>query len=94
MSMVWALIPLHPDVTPRYFEVVDLDTTGRPKKLAGIYDKSFLISQSTLNTPQILNNNKPKIDNTAHQLHYINPRSSADTWEDDRAELTNWLLSI
>lgn len=94
MSMVWALIALHPDVTPRYFEVVDFDTTGRPKKLAGIYDKSFLISQSTLNTPQILNNNKPKTDTTAHQLHFINPRGSADTWEDDRAELTSWLLSI
>ena len=94
MSMVWALISLTPDVAPKYFEIIDYDTTGRPAKLAGIYDKSFLISQSSLNNTVTVEQEKIQLDSTAHQLHYIKPQINTDPWSDDRAELTRWLLNI
>jgi hypothetical protein len=94
MSMVWALIALHPDITQRYFEVIDFDSTGRPLKLAGMYDKSFLISQSKLNMPEIVPDAKLKIESSDSQMHFINPRVERDPWAEDRAELTRWLLNI
>jgi hypothetical protein len=94
MSMVWALIVLHPDITQKYFEVIDLDSTGRPLKLVGMYDKSFLISQSKLNMPDVVSDAKLKVDTSDSQMHFINPRIERDPWADDRAELTRWLLNI
>lgn len=94
MSMVWSLIVLEPDTTSRYFEVVDYDNTGRPSKLAGIYDKSFLISQSSLNNVPTLAEEKIAMVNTNYQMHFINPTFNKDPWADDRAELTKWLLNI
>ena len=97
MSMVWALIVLHPDVTSKYFEVADLDTTGRPMHISGIYDRSYLLSQSKLNNNVVYEQDidRQKADNKTYQLHYISPKfNNIDPYDFERQSLMNWLLNI
>lgn len=95
MSLVWALIVLHPDVVSKYFEVIDLDATGRPLRLIGIHDRSHIISRSKLSNPQLIANSVSKPANEKHIEALIKPTiNTLDPWEDDRNSLMHWLLTI
>jgi hypothetical protein len=95
MSLVWALIILNPKLTSKHFEIIDTDEQGRPLRISGMNDRSYLIKQSTLNTSYTHDNNtKINLDYASDaQLHYFNP-STKSFYEEEAAALRHWLLNI
>lgn len=94
MSLIWSLMMLSPKLTQRYFDVTDVDDQGRPMNIAGVHDRSYLISQSTLNNSHFIPEDT-KQNQRDYQLHYISPKMhSGDPFDDERQSLTNWLLNI
>jgi len=96
MSLIWAISILIPKITERYFDVTDFDEQGRPMHISGIYDRSFAISQSVLNTSHIINdihNIKAPVED--YTLHYMSPQMiNGDPWDTDRHSLLNWLHNL
>jgi hypothetical protein len=94
MSLIWGIFILNPKITPRYFEIIDTDQQGMPMTIAGIYDKSFQISQSTLNRQYFVPKEDSAKKREAQQYaHYINP-STKEPVDEDRQQLLHWLLNI
>ena len=94
MSLLWGIFILNPKITPRYFEIVDTDQQGMPMTITGIYDKSFQISQSTLNRQYIVPKEIADRKHEPQQFpHYIKPAAQEPMGE-DRQQLLSWLLNI
>lgn len=95
MSMIWALAILNPKITPKYFEINEFDDQGRPLIISGIYDRSYEISQSSLNNEYRFDATEYKESDRTYNLHYINPpMAGGDIFEDDRQSLMKWLQTI
>lgn len=97
MSLLWAIFILDPKLTIQYYDVIEFDEQGRPMHIAGIYDRSFLISQSSLKNT-IINDTKAinlKEKDRTHQLHYISPQMIDNSGHyEEQQSLLLWLLNI
>lgn len=94
MSLMWAVFILNPKIAIKYFDINEYDEQGRPLIIAGTVDRSFLISQSALNSVYKEVKDERKNNRDYPTLHFIKPSNNQDIYDEDKRQLMSWLLNI